>query len=118
VTFIFRYRPLEMLRANDIAPRSPSPEHAPSTGTSETSSGKGKHSRLQSKVKEEVQSGSETDDEDSVREKALLAEVQRCQAEVERIRNGRHLKDNERPNKRMKKEDKPFFIPGEIIDLT
>jgi hypothetical protein len=55
------------------------------------------------------------------------AEVQRCQAEaeryqveVERIRKGRHLKDSEleRPKKKLKKEDKPFFTPGEIIDLT
>ena len=56
-----------MLRANGIAPQNPEPrepkEHAP---TSETSSGKGKHF----KVEKEVESGCE--DEDSMREKALL----------------------------------------------
>ena len=66
-----------MLRAIEIAPRMPGPEslepqdHAPDTvtlPTSETSSGKGEHL----KVKKEVQSRLETDDEDSMREKALL----------------------------------------------
>ena len=64
---------LEILRANNIVPRSPDserfePEHD-TPPTSETSSAKGEHS----KVKNEVESGSETDDEDSImREKALL----------------------------------------------
>ena len=46
------------------------------------------------------------------------AEVERYQAEAERIRKG--LKDSklERPKKKLKMEDKLFFIPGEIIDLT
>ena len=61
-----------MLCANGIVPRNPEPlepqEHALDTPTSGTSSGKGERST--SKVKEEVESGSETDDED--REKALL----------------------------------------------
>jgi len=128
VTFTFKYRPLDMLRANDIAPQIIEPQvHAPDTvtsSTSETSSGKGK----QFKVKKEVVSRLETDDEDSIREKALLAELQRCQAEaercqaeVERIRKGRRqLNDSEleRPKKKVKKEEKPFFTPGEIIDLT
>ena len=60
-----------MLRANDIVPRNPEPlepqENALDTPpTSETFSGKGEQ------VKEEVESGSESDDEDSMREKALL----------------------------------------------
>jgi len=114
VTFVFRYRPLEMLRANDIAPPLEPQEPLNIPPTSETSSRKRGHFE----VKKEDDSGSETDDEDRVREKALLAEAQRCHAEVERIRNGRHLKDNVRPNKKFKKEDKPFFIPGEVIDLT
>ena len=65
-----------MLRANDIVPRNPEPpkpqEHALETPfTSETSSGKGECS---TKVKRDVESGSEIDDEDSlsIREKALL----------------------------------------------
>jgi len=116
-TFIFKYRPLEMLRANDIVPQNPEPrepqEHTLDTPPiSETSSRKGEHS----KVKEEVESGSESEtDEDSMREKALLAEL-------EKIRKGRHLKDSKRPKKKLKKEleDKPLrvFTPGEIIDLT
>jgi len=115
LTFIFKYRPLEMLRADGVVPHNPEPLEYPLT--SETSSEKGKHPRV--KKEADSQSGSETDDEDSMREKALLAEVQRCQAEVERIRKGRHSKDtNERPKKRFKKEDGPHFIPGEVIDLT
>ena len=64
-----------MLRVNDIVPQNSEPlesqEHALNTPpTSKTSSRKGEHS----KVKEEVESGSEIDDEDSMslREKALL----------------------------------------------
>ena len=63
-----------MLHANDIAPRDPEPPEpqaldavTPPT-TSETSSGEAKHLE----VKKEVESGFETDDEDSMREKALL----------------------------------------------
>jgi hypothetical protein len=66
-----------MLRANDIVPRNPElpkpQEHALETPpTSETSSGKGEYS---TKVKREVESGSEIDDDEdslSIREKALL----------------------------------------------
>ena len=50
------------------------------------------------------------------------AEVQKYQAEVERLRKARgsHLEESERPKKKLKKEEKPVFkfTPGEIIDLT
>ena len=66
---------LEMLLANETVPRDPEPPEpqesaldAVAPPTSETSSGKGKHLE----VKKEVESGFETDDEDSMREKALL----------------------------------------------
>ena len=41
-------------------------------------------------------------------------------AELERIRKarGRDSNESERPKKKLKKEEKPFFLPGEIIDLT
>ena len=59
-----------MLRANDIVPRNPEPfepqEYTPLT--SEMSTRKGENS----KVKKEVESGSDTDDDDRIREKALL----------------------------------------------
>ena len=63
-----------MLHANDIAPRDPEllesqrSLDAVTPPTSETSSGKGKHLE----VKKEVESGIESDDEESIREKALL----------------------------------------------
>jgi hypothetical protein len=65
-----------MLRANGIVPRNPEPlqvepqEHALDTPlTSETSSRKGEHS----KMKRDVESGSEIDEDSlSTREKALL----------------------------------------------
>jgi hypothetical protein len=61
-----------MLHANDIVPRNPEPlepqEYALDTVTPETSSGKGK----QFKVEKDVESGLETDDEESMKEKALL----------------------------------------------
>ena len=131
-----------MLHANGIVPRNPElgepQEHALDTPPkNDMSSGTGEGS----KVKKEAESGIEADgsDEDSMREKALLvrfwiscstlpkvyhcfyqAEVERCQAEVEKIRKarGRHSKESERPKKKVKTEDKPFFTPGEIIDLT
>ena len=90
VTFIFKYRPLgmvkifpfpnlllsvwlEMLRANDIVPRNIEPlelqEHTPNTpSVSEASS----RNREYSKLKKEAESGSESDDEVSMREKALM----------------------------------------------
>ena len=42
------------------------------------------------------------------------AEAERYQAEAERIRKGRRLKDSKLgpPKKKLKKEDKPFFVPG------
>ena len=131
-----------MLQANDIVPRNPEllePQgHTLDTPPIyEMSSGSAEHS----KVKMKAESRPETDDldEESIREKALLvrlsiscskspkvyhwfyqAEVERCQAEVDKIRKarGRHSKESERPKKKVKKEDKRFFTPGEIIDLT
>ena len=64
-----------MLLANETVPRDPEPPEpqesaldAVAPPTSETSSGKGKHLE----VKMEVESGIESDDEESIREKALL----------------------------------------------
>ena len=64
-----------MLRANDIVPRNAEPlvpqESALDVATpptSETSLGKRKHF----KVEKDVESGLESDDEESIREKALL----------------------------------------------
>jgi hypothetical protein len=62
-----------MLRANDIVPRNPelleSQEHTLDTPPiAETSSGNGEYSKL----KREAESGSDSDDEDSMREKVLL----------------------------------------------
>ena len=62
-----------MLHANDIVRRNPEPlepqEHTLDTlPISKTSSGKGEYFKL----KKEAESGSESDDEVSMREKALL----------------------------------------------
>ena len=64
-----------MLRANDIVPRNPEPLEpqesvldASTPHTSETSSRKGERF----KVKNDLEFGSETDDENSIREKALF----------------------------------------------
>ena len=61
---------LETLRANGIIPRNPEP--LDTLPPPETSSGKGEHSKV--KEEEEVKSelDSESDDEDTIREKALL----------------------------------------------
>jgi len=123
VTFIFKYRPLEMLQANEIAPRNPEPLESQEIAldTPPTSLGKREHSipKVESDFEEE------SEDEDGKKERALLAEAQRCQAEaercqveVERIRKARNSKGDERPKKKVKAENKTFFIPGEVIDLT
>ena len=64
-----------MLRANDIVPRNPellepqkSALDAVTPPTSETSSGK----RKRIKAEKDVESGLESDDEEGIREKALL----------------------------------------------
>ena len=57
-----------MLRANDIVPRNPEPPEPLALDTQPTSMSSGKGGHV--KVEEEVESGSE--DEDSMREKALL----------------------------------------------
>jgi hypothetical protein len=63
-----------MLRANDIVPQNPEPlePQVHTLDTLPTSSGKG-----EPRVKKEGESraGSETDDEDSIREKALLVRL-------------------------------------------
>jgi hypothetical protein len=60
-----------MLHANGIVPRNPEPHQVDTPPSpAETSSGKRERSELE--VKEEVESELEADDEDGMREKALL----------------------------------------------
>ena len=65
-----------MLRANDIAPRNPELLEATldTPSTSETPSSNVKHF----KVKKEAEFESEIDDDDSIREKALLVRFRFC----------------------------------------
>jgi len=123
VTFIFKYRPLEMLQANEIAPRNPESLESQEIALDTRPTSLVKREHFIPNVKSD--SEEESEDEEGKRERSLLAEAQRCQAEaercqmeVERIRKARNSNGDERPKKKVKAENKTFFIPGEVIDLT
>ncbi|KAF8150153.1 hypothetical protein B0H34DRAFT_732773 [Crassisporium funariophilum] len=109
VTFIFKYRNLEMLQANDIAPRDPLPPRIHSDASSlETTNGKRKISEV--KVESETEKeGDYSEDED----------IARLRAEVERLQEAKRAKrEAQRPKKKLKQEVQLFSVPGEVIDLT
>jgi len=125
VTFIFRYRPLDVLQANDIAPRIsdadlvvPSQDNWPST-SNHLSRGKRKATDLNEEVKISLEGFED-------RENALLVELNKLKdekerfllAELEKLRKDKCLTDDNAPRKKMKKETKPLFLSGEVIDLT
>jgi len=125
-----------MLRANNIAPRQHQhqidiPEQIPHyTTPTSTSSGK----RKQSTVKEEESVDELDADEVELRKEeaelkaslttSLLRRLQLIilcsfiQARLEKITKAREAKNREKPAKKVKREQKPVFLPGEVIDLT
>ena len=125
-----------MLRANNIAPRQHQhqidiPEQIPHYATpTSTSSGK----RKQSTVKEEESADELDADEVELRKEeaelkvsltaSLLRRLQLIilcsfiQARLEKITKAREAKNREKPAKKVKREQKPVFLPGEVIDLT
>ncbi|KJA14701.1 hypothetical protein HYPSUDRAFT_48921 [Hypholoma sublateritium FD-334 SS-4] len=97
VTFLFRYRPLDMLQASEIAPRT-------------RSLSEGEENNVGTVVKEEEEIiNVDSDDE---KEKELLAQL-------ESVRNKKRAKqDDGRLKKKVKTEPVRHFMPGEVIDLT
>jgi len=97
-TFIFRYRPLDVLQANGIAPRaSPKPDKEPEV------------------VKvEDVENDSDIEEIHALKEKLSLARTRRAE---KRKLDGK----NSTASKRVKMEKMNLsghFQPGEVIDLT
>ncbi|KIM40672.1 hypothetical protein M413DRAFT_412778 [Hebeloma cylindrosporum] len=127
--FTFRYRPLTVLQRAGIAPRDPTPPpsaferidtptpipRSPSVAASTQSrSIKRRLSTVDVKAEEDEVQPELVDDDDEYarREKALLAEL-------EKLRSDRAVKKEiNLPRKKVKKEHRPFFAPGEVIDLT
>ncbi|KAF8900902.1 hypothetical protein CPB85DRAFT_137882 [Mucidula mucida] len=94
LTVIFRYRPLEMLRANGIAPP-PLQQH----------SGSKKRARSPD---------ADISDDDSEDESARIAKLE---AELERLRSGK--KSNKRVKREQEvKQEKIVLDPNDIVDVT
>ncbi|KAJ7761019.1 hypothetical protein B0H16DRAFT_1415084 [Mycena metata] len=109
VTFSFKYRPLDLLRANGIAPplrkgkRKASP--TPDCVLSDEDELNSEEARLEAALRE-------------IRDKRALKNSKKRKIKEE---DGVELVDLARPKKRIKLEDttnRPLFIPGEVIDLT
>ncbi|KAJ7282753.1 hypothetical protein C8J57DRAFT_50958 [Mycena rebaudengoi] len=105
VTFLFKYRPLDLLRANGIAP-------PPSNW---------------GKRKASPECKSDHDDSDAEEARILEDRLNEIKAKrAEKKIKKRKFKEEEnvdpidfaQPTKRTKREEKPVFMPGEIIDLT
>ncbi|KAJ7614126.1 hypothetical protein FB45DRAFT_802683 [Roridomyces roridus] len=93
VTFIFKYRPIELLRADGVAPRPVEEERAPPT---------------------EVLDLTMDTEED-----AAEAKIKELEAQLEELKkNQKRVKQEPSVKKEIKTESQPVFQPGEVIDLT
>ncbi|KAF9479625.1 hypothetical protein BDN70DRAFT_878591 [Pholiota conissans] len=108
VTFIFRYRSMDVLQANGIAPRPIPPIETNTQLTAETS----QHAAAHVKDEDEVDELEDDDDEISVKERELLAALENVRKQKRALRGG------SRPAKKVKTEHVSTLIPGEVIDLT
>ncbi|KAF9479615.1 hypothetical protein BDN70DRAFT_932416 [Pholiota conissans] len=116
ITFVFRYRPLDMLRANNVAPPLRSvPEERHETPRSRPPTARPKKRDI-STVKAESDEIGEFEEE-NIEDKA--AKEHESLAELERVRDKqRSMTERGRPTKKIKTERKRYFTPGEVIDLT
>jgi len=104
-----------MLKALGIAPCD---FPAKTDGSSEPGpvSGKRKAALIEEEEEKPIAEISDPEDEDDNRRMSQLEVTLRsCQAELEKIRQARL---DRQQGKRVKREPKPVFLPGEIIDLT
>ncbi|KXN85528.1 hypothetical protein AN958_11231 [Leucoagaricus sp. SymC.cos] len=99
VTFVFRYRSLDYLQAQGIAPLDRPPRNDREDDP------------LPGDVKEELIELSDGDSDDEIR--TLKAKLDEAKA-----RKRKRGQDNRSASKKVKKEDLPRFLPGEVIDLT
>ncbi|KAH7884285.1 hypothetical protein F5I97DRAFT_1434817 [Phlebopus sp. FC_14] len=104
--FVFKYRPLDVLQANGIAPST--------VGTS---------SHLSRSRVEPRDSDIEVTDGADIKPAELDEKIRSLENELKRLRSQRGSTSEDRKPKRVKKEDsrtetRPTFSPGEVIDLT
>ncbi|SRR5260221_9208992 len=60
-----------------------------------------------------------SDEEDNTKMAQLEVTLKSCQAELEKMRQARlDRQQGKHATKKVKREAKPVFLPGEIIDLT
>ncbi|KAF4613484.1 hypothetical protein D9613_007512 [Agrocybe pediades] len=105
-SFVFKYRPLEILKATGVIPRDRTPTPPPVVPKEKSSL-----KRKLPQVKQEAITVEEDDSDD---------EERRLKERLEQIRQEKLAKkaSGSRPTKRVKQEPKVYFTPGEIIDLT
>ncbi|KAF8183426.1 hypothetical protein BJ912DRAFT_1144870 [Pholiota molesta] len=119
-TFIFKYRSLDLLQANGIAPRPTPPAQATedvghgAEGSLENSENSILQRGISSVKREDDDDGEEEEDDDDaiIKARALLAELE------ERRNKKRARKELRRSSNKVKKEFASPFQPGEVIDLT
>ncbi|TRM64538.1 hypothetical protein BD626DRAFT_430368 [Schizophyllum amplum] len=120
-SFTFRYRSLDMLRANGIAPRSTTPA-SPGYSRSRSSSSASANDRPSKRPKREDSETLPSEPEDVKPNVVDLDEIDQAeerlrQAEDE-LRRARLEMHRRRGNQRIKLEDVTTFVPGEVVDLT
>ncbi|KAF8150143.1 hypothetical protein B0H34DRAFT_862790 [Crassisporium funariophilum] len=111
VTFIFRYRPLEILQANVIASRNlPAPSPTPEIVAENSPVGTSKTKRIATEVKLESEEG----DSDAEAVEAIRV----AEALLERLKRARLMKKAAQQKKKVRTETQILLTPGEVIDLT
>ncbi|KAF9476225.1 hypothetical protein BDN70DRAFT_882712 [Pholiota conissans] len=117
IIFTFKYRPLEMLQATGVAPRSVSPEICKEVSVPASHTSAENASNLPN-IKQEHSDGESDSEEEDVKE--MLAKAHELLAKIESTRSKRRAKKEAgRAKKKVKTEPTTnHFIPGEVIDLT
>ncbi|KAI5885853.1 uncharacterized protein SCHCODRAFT_02556108 [Schizophyllum commune H4-8] len=122
--FTFRYRSLDTLRANGIAPtpesqptQTESQSRSPTPGPSGSGSGSGSRGEKRS-ASRTLSRGPEDVKPDIVDLEELEDVEARVRKAEEALRRARFEVQQRKGNKRIKLEDVPAFVSGETIDLT
>ncbi|KAJ3571496.1 hypothetical protein NP233_g3725 [Leucocoprinus birnbaumii] len=113
VTFHFRYRPLNWLQAQGIAPPPPrAPSPIAELDLTQPAAGHKRPPKRKIKLEEEPIAISDDDEENE--------EVQRLLAQLEGIksRKRKQRQDASTSQKKANKEELPRLLDGEVIDLT
>ncbi|EIW60350.1 uncharacterized protein TRAVEDRAFT_36045 [Trametes versicolor FP-101664 SS1] len=114
---VFRYRPLDLLRANGIAPPAPKPDHPPKRGAEvqDPEDGAGPRDPKRRRQEPGVKTEALSDDEDDEEDKNLKEQLALLQDRLEK-RRAKKAKEV------VKREISPIHVPiaadDEVIDLT